>query len=86
MSVDVKSTLELLHEKDAELKELYAIQNDAWKQEERLKRLNSQLDERIQTIEREIHKLVTVRQEEIHHERNLRNKGVVRRAMYGSNN
>lgn len=37
MSVDVKSTLELLHEKDAELKELYAIQNDAWKQEERLK-------------------------------------------------
>lgn len=86
MSVDVKSTLELLHEKDAELKELYAIQNDAWKQEERLKRLNSQLDERIQTIEREIHELVTVRQEEIHHERNLGNKGVVRRAMYGSNN
>lgn len=70
----MKTTLELLHEKDAELKELYEIQNDAWKQEARLQVLEKKLDRQIQDLEKGISDLMTIRQEEIWREREGRHE------------
>lgn len=61
----MKTAAELLREKDAELKEIYQIQDDAWEQEDRIKRLNKQIDERIRAIEREISDLTIRWQDEI---------------------
>lgn len=61
----MKTAADLLREKDAELKELYQIQDDAWEQEDRIKRLNKQIDERIRAIEREISDLTIRWQDEI---------------------
>lgn len=61
----MKTAADLLREKDAELKGLYQIQDDAWEQEDRIKRLNKQIDERIRAIEREISDLTIRWQAEI---------------------
>lgn len=65
----MKTTLELLHEKDAELKELYKIQSETWEQEARLHVLKKKLDRQIQNLEKEISNLLTARSEEFWRER-----------------
>lgn len=65
----MKTAADLLREKDAELKELYEIQNEAWKQEARLQVLEKKLDRQIQNLEKEISNLLTAQQEEFWRER-----------------
>lgn len=70
----MKTTLELLHEKDADLNRAYEMQVDAWKQEERLRVFEKELEKHIENLEQEISDLVTIRQEEILSEREGRHE------------
>lgn len=70
----MKTAADLLREKDAELEELYQIQDDAWEQENRIKRLNKQIDERIRELEREISDLEIKWQDEILREKEGRHE------------
>lgn len=63
----MKTAAELLREKDAELKRLYKIQDDAWKwnKKERLRIFEKELEKRIKELEREISDLEIKWQDEI---------------------
>ena len=70
----MKTTLELLREKDAELDRLIDMQIDAWEQKKKLRLFERELERRIREVEEEISDLTIKWQEEIRREKEGRHE------------
>lgn len=70
----MKTTAELLREKDAELDRAIEMQIDAWEQRERLRLFEKELEKHIREVEKEISELTIKWQEEIRREKEGRHE------------